>query len=457
MSWLKRLFKGQGDSKRAPQNQTPSQPQSDPAFEEYKAQLIELNRQAAFERLTVPYRSIFALLDERYIVEALNQDKLEQLLATPDMEFDKDTDYMRIVPPPEATLADMERFWNSLRAIQKPIAFDLVSNPEEMYFRLVCPEGGGALIEQQLLIHFPTATCIVEDHEWSEPDTLCITFIPEDGTQFLDSSSVARDMYAQLFPLLDDPDISEELTIQVICHPIPDKAITILCDLLDWKEPGIPIRAMRQGWEALRPWIFELYWNILTDQSLQSRNLDRVDIERWFGPRHERLPKWPRHIFGDLLTEQDNKYPYLSHSTLAIMANHIYEKDKSSSPLADNIASELEKAARLAKQSVEMKNRLEKKQPAWVTCINVFSNQQRVIDQIHQRYLQRFEAAGQRWQKEVDKFERDRTERPINNWNLVSTEELASLAHFPTKGVSSPRLETADRKTSLPPENFIID
>jgi hypothetical protein len=139
------------------------------------------------------------------------------------------------------------------------------------------------------------------------------------------------------------------------------------------------------------------------------------------------------------------------------MAKHLYATDSNARVLADSISSEIEKAERLARVSLEMNARLEKKPPAWVACINIFSNQQHVIDLINQRYLHQFETTAQRWQKLVDKFERDRTERPINGWNLVSTAELASLAHFPTKGVSSARLETVDRKAGKPPENFIID
>lgn len=72
------------------------------------------------------------------------------------------------------------------------------------------------------------------------PALSSVSFAPRDGTHWFDTSDVARDPYASLFAFLDDPENEAYMVIQVICAPIPDEAIHKFCELLEWKEPGLP-------------------------------------------------------------------------------------------------------------------------------------------------------------------------------------------------------------------------
>lgn len=453
MSWLKKIFSVEhipSAKEQKQQNHLQQQKLSEQELQN-AAILREAQRQKALLRAFSPFRSVLELLDERYISDAINAQKLVTVLATPGKEFPKDIDTLKVLPAPESNVADMERFWNSMRTIAEPIAFDLVSNPDTMHFQMTCQENSGLFIEQQLAIHFSGASCIFNEREFSKPDTNCVTFYPKDASQFFDSTNVARDMYTQLFPLLDDPGITSEVTVQVICRPIYHEAITALGALLDWEEPGIPLSKINPGLQTMPHPTLEIYYSLLSERSLEHLEISRGDTEQWYGPQHERVAQWPHDKLGDLINRQSKQNPYISHRYLQRIVDGLYPNYRYYEGFLQCIESEISKAERLAKESREMKKRLENKIPAYAACINIYSPQPQVIDLIQQRYLRQFETPTQRWQIEPDEFERDPTERPINNWSVVSASELASFAHFPTKGVTSPRLEQASMKAIQPP------
>lgn len=429
-------------------------------IKEAKRQADEAAKERQFERLSMPYRDVFALLEDRYITHALDKHKVLEELAPPENTFPyfRDFETLKLLPPAESSTGDMERFWNSLRAIRQPLSFTLMTPQDRICFVISFPKGHRSFIEQQFLIHFPSGSCIFEE---DGPEGLLgspfklTTLTPARSTQLLDTSDFARDPYTQLFSILDDPSLTGELAIQLICRPLSDQSIPLLCDMLSWKEPGIPLTALVPGFTAVTPWTWELYWNILTDQPLTNRNLSRNEIARIYGPSHLRLVPCPDELQSYLLEGQIPERQNLSLSYLKTMADHIFSiRHQDAYPIADNITTEIAKAKMLLAEASEMRSRLEKKEPPWAVCVNIFCGDARIAEMIRQRHFGQYETPEQSWKLQEPSEGYEPTDNPILDWNLVSTSELTNLAHFPTKDVQCKRLETMNMKQQLPPEYF---
>lgn len=110
---------------------------------------------ATHERMRDAYVDIFSTLYDRHILTQLNWPEIVRTTSPPTRTFADEFETVKILPPPEPEMANMERFWNSLRSIKEPLAFELFIQPETMYFRLSFPKGNLPLIERQLSLHFP--------------------------------------------------------------------------------------------------------------------------------------------------------------------------------------------------------------------------------------------------------------------------------------------------------------
>lgn len=122
----------------------------------------------------------------------------------------------------------------------------------------------------------------------------------------------------------------------------------------------------------------------------------------------------------------------------------------------EKIYEEMNNQNRLAKQSLEKKRRLEKSSRRGsraLTSIVIIKNKYVSC----MTFLQQYETSEQLWKYEPIDDQIDPINHPIPHWNLMSTSELANLAHFPTKEVKTERLETSSTKQSLPPDSYIID
>ncbi|HKR59720.1 MAG TPA: type IV secretion system DNA-binding domain-containing protein [Pyrinomonadaceae bacterium] len=87
----------------------------------------------------------------------------------------------------------------------------------------------------------------------------------------------------------------------------------------------------------------------------------------------------------------------------------------------------------------------QKKQPMWSVIVCFESPDPVALDTIAATFLRQYETSDAAWQ-----FYSESQSPPIP-FSLLSTTEITALVHFPTKDVTSDRLETVSSKTKLPP------
>jgi Type IV secretion-system coupling protein DNA-binding domain len=98
---------------------------------------------------------------------------------------------------------------------------------------------------------------------------------------------------------------------------------------------------------------------------------------------------------------------------------------------------------------------LDRKTTPWLMALKLYTDDKDRLQQFKQTFLSQFEAAQQTWQFSSTEPPA-LTDYAIPHWNIVSSLELASLAHFPGREIQSERLETANMKAKLPPESYTI-
>ncbi|MGB8509843.1 MAG: type IV secretion system DNA-binding domain-containing protein [Pyrinomonadaceae bacterium] len=421
MSWLKKLLNPNYQQKSQPEptgsiNQ--AEPEANPDYDLMASvrEFEEMERLRQLDDLRAAYGETLIMLIDRHILQRIDRQKIFERLAPPPRNFTDDAsslNVIKVLPPPEATFADMGRFWNNLRVFRQPLSFTLISRPERMFFRLTVPQGCGEAVEEQLAIHFPAAVPLVpsEDERWMPESLYCVNFAPKFSTQFLDHSFVSRDPYAQLFSTLDSRAFNEAVAVQINSCPLPDDALDQLTQVMKWEDPGIP-------YEVFEPFADGMW------SSIMQGGLDE----------HRR---GTREFYEGLIKGIDR-----SHYEVA-------------APLRQALWQELARQKKLKEECAEMIKRIERKEPPWVACVNVYCEQIEVARMLQQSFLRQYETTEQRWEEITVTTEHyDPLDHPIFNWSLVSTEELTSLAHFPARGVTSPRLEGASMKSKLPPESF---
>ena len=207
MSWLKKFFTNapQEPQQPLPKPVDPPAPDPNPELTAAIKEMVEDDRLRELRKLDdlrAAYGETLVMLKDRHILQIVDRNQIFERLGPPARRFTTEPlalNVMKILPPPEATFAEMERFWNNLRVFNQPLSLTLISSPERMFFRLTVPPGCGEATEQQLAIHFPTAVPLVptEDERWIDKPLYCINLAPKFCAELLDHSAVSRDPYAQ--------------------------------------------------------------------------------------------------------------------------------------------------------------------------------------------------------------------------------------------------------------------
>jgi hypothetical protein len=398
--------------KKTPPSQPPTpQPAPEPLKQKHPAEEREF-----MERVKHAYGDVLSTLVHRYIFQRIPLDEI-LAFAPPKLAFSDSPSYLKVLPGPDNKLPDMERFWNSLRPINQPISFEIIRQTETMYFRLSFPQEAANFIEQQLSLHFPECVVIPEErpYEITGAPFYSVCLAPGEATGWIDSSSVARDPYAKLFSILDDP-LMDDVGIQIICCPVPDQAIQAICKFLEWKEPGIP------------PKVF-------------------LPVARSGNNSH----------WSQILESKSKTEAALSHAYLKELFGRIntYDEDLEER-ICKKIVEEVNNQVRLFPASLEQARQLEKKRPVWVGCVNMFCSYEETSRKLYGEFLGQYTTLDQSWKSvRIDEMV-DPISHPIKLWNLIATSELADLAHFPTANAQSTLLETATAKHSAPPDSYIV-
>lgn len=398
MSWFRNLFK----EKQQPEP-APLQPTLPPTHE---------RSEAREKRLEQAYGGILDTLYDKSTILNFSSYTLSGL-EPPWPEFPRYHETLKIVPPPNVTPDVMTRFWNNVRKGKEPMAFEVVSTPETMFFQLTASSGSIQLVENQLSLHFPD-TVVIPQEEPASPvkpkHSLC--FFHKEPTHFFDTKDTAQDPYAQLFAILDNNHYQEDVYVQFIFSPVPDDDILHLVNLLS-KDHPIPKERFRN---VARPYWYDCLTN----------------IEANFGG-----------ISREKALELANDLLQLNHENDRLFTQFLFD-----------VVEKYDRAVPLAREQAP---RLRNKLPAWLACVNMFSSESSTLVTLERNFLDQYETPYQSWDYEayIDKF--GPQDFYIEKWNLINTNELTSLAHFPAGAATSERLETTSKKQAMPPDSYIID
>jgi len=96
---------------------------------------------------------------------------------------------------------------------------------------------------------------------------------------------------------------------------------------------------------------------------------------------------------------------------------------------------------------------LERKLPAWLVGVRLLSTNPHLLDDLKRSFLHQYETPHQTWVVS-DTTTTEAVTRRLDAGNVVSTQELAALVHFPSKEIACDRLETVSMKSKLPPALF---
>ncbi|HEX8459200.1 MAG TPA: type IV secretion system DNA-binding domain-containing protein [Pyrinomonadaceae bacterium] len=97
-------------------------------------------------------------------------------------------------------------------------------------------------------------------------------------------------------------------------------------------------------------------------------------------------------------------------------------------------------------------NKIKNKLPLWHVTIRLLATNLQTLANIKERYIDKFTLPDNQWVSTAGQETLQR--RDMSQGVLLSSAELASLAHFPSTPIPTSRLETASMKAKLPPELF---
>lgn len=94
-----------------------------------------------------------------------------------------------------------------------------------------------------------------------------------------------------------------------------------------------------------------------------------------------------------------------------------------------------------------------RKLPAWQVALRAFSANPQSLSSMRSAFFGQYAVPQYAWMFS-DARNVSLTERDMSEWALLSTAELAAVAHFPTTAIEYDRLEKVSTKTKLPPDLF---
>jgi len=98
---------------------------------------------------------------------------------------------------------------------------------------------------------------------------------------------------------------------------------------------------------------------------------------------------------------------------------------------------------------------IKKKLPAWQVLVKLYSTSEETLQRMSRDFLSTFETIEQKWVATTDELmEAEHIDRSMDEWGVLSTGELAGLAHFPGDDVECEGLEMVSGKSKLPPPSY---
>jgi hypothetical protein len=141
---------------------------------------------------------------------------------------------IKLLPPPETKAQVTAQFFDNLRTASHPIAFEIVSE-ETVYFSLTFAPQDRALIEQQLQLHFPSASA---QQVTPIPQNLYrVSATPKLYEASLQTySDFTIEPYNQLWGLLAQSDQNSPARVQIIVTPFHDSWLNCFQEIAEGKK-----------------------------------------------------------------------------------------------------------------------------------------------------------------------------------------------------------------------------
>lgn len=325
-------------------------------------------------------------------------------LPTPAREFAYDYLSFKLIPTLDNKLSLAKQFLESLKTINHPIIFEIISDTQSIYFQISCAPKDKELLLHQLLIFFPkcgVVPCLsMQERLFRETNNLTLWQVfsayPTNDNESLRAITDGQiDPYAQLLSLMAD----NQVVTQFIFSPLGRPAINTMFRALEKAQNLATFR--------------------VTNKELISE------------ARANQIKNAPY---------SDKKYEQLTQETGSDWQQYHYG-------ITTTVNPEIEKRFK------DFTTAITKKQTCWLISCRFLAQKVSLLQKIQKDFLPHFETQSQGWEKTPIKYA-TLSYPSIKNWKIISTDELSSLVHLLGSGVVAETLETGSATSVAPPESY---
>lgn len=324
-------------------------------------------------------------------------------IPTPAKEFAYDYVSFKLIPTLDNKLSLAKQFLDSLKTINHPLIFEIVSTGQTLYFQISCAFKDKEMLLRQLSIFFPKCAVIPNPSMQerllgtSSNPSLWQVFsaCPQNPIGSLKVGSESHiDPYTQLLSVMANvPSIT-----QFIFSPLRQEALSTMAYSLE-----------------------------------RAKNLPSFRIIR-----KERLSEARAKQLQNAYSS--DKYEYIEEKTIGGYEQVFYGISVSTDPV-------------LEKKVQDFTIAMTKKQPCWLLVCRFLAKQEQALQKIQTTFLPYYETISQVWDKTAIKHAMFNYPY-VKAWSIVSTDELSSLVHLPGTGVTADMLETGASSSSQAPESY---
>jgi protein involved in plasmid replication-relaxation/type IV secretory system conjugative DNA transfer VirD4/TraG family protein len=311
---------------------------------------------------------------------------------------------LKLLPVQAKSILNTDAFLDQVRTARHPLIFELVWESGTAHFQLSFEVQDQTLIEGQLKSHFqkffiqPAPSPLV--FSTSQKTYYVVqAYLPKisDTIKTLNDFSISP--YSELFAFVRRAQ-GAQFALQVLCAPIAAQAFQGLHTTL------------------------ERYQRQLAAYS------DRLASE------HEVLAESSR--------DNPSEYDY-DPATYRAQAHDLKGQAQQ---LKRSNREVIGRVSAYSDQITQRIRNLVSKSPPWLTCVRLISSDPHLLTSLRHHFFRQYETSSGHWQIS-DVQQMSKPDRRISRWGVVSTAELAALAHFPP--IDPDIAESVSAKQSDPP------
>jgi hypothetical protein len=293
---------------------------------------------------------------------------------------------LKLLPVQAKSILNTDAFLDQLRTARHPIIFELVWESDIAHFQLSFEIQDQALVEGQLKSHFqrfsiqPAPAPLV--FSTSQKTYYAVqAHLPKisDTIKTLPDFSISP--YSELFAFVRNAQ-GAQFALQVLCAPIAAQSLQKLHTTLDHYQRQLAAYSDRLGSEH----------EIVAEGSRSTPSEDDYDPATYRAEAH-------------YLRGQAQQLKRSNREVIRTVSAH-----------SDQISQRIRKLA--------------SKNPPWLASVRLISSDPQPLTSLRHHFFRQYETGSGHWQIS-DVQQVSKPDRRIGRWGVVSTAELAALAHFP--------------------------